>query len=314
MDTKSQPRFSLALFHPRYWVTWLLFLLWFAISQLPYAVHRVLAAVLSVVFYYVAPSRRRVAERNLELCFPELSEFEREQLLKANFYSTAMAVFESGMAWFWPRARIQGLVQVEGLEILREHQATGQGAIILSLHFTTLEIWGATFSSNVDKLDMTYRPHRNKVYDYLQHRARGRADSSDVVAAGDVRSMVKKLKQGRFVAYFPDQDYGKNHSVFAPFFGVQAATVTAMARMAKMAKVPVIPVMCARKPGIEGYKAWVMPAWENYPSADDVENATYLNAHVEKCVRMQPDQYLWVHRRFKTRPEGEGDLYRKTDR
>ncbi len=306
----QKPSLEPALFHPVYWPTWMLFGLWWFIAQLPYRLQLLFGEALGVVFYHLLRRRRWIARRNLELCFPQLNQIELERLLRANFKSTTIAFFETGIAWFCPRKRLSKLVQVEGLEHLQSHLDQGRGVLLLSLHFTTIEMLGVCINSLIDTTDMTYRPHTNPVYDYIQSRQRARHNPScTVVARGDVRAMVRSLKKGRCISYFPDQDYGRKHSVFAPFFGIPAATVTAMPRLIKMTKVPVIPLVNTRLPDGKGYLIKILPAWKNYPTDNEQVNARRLNEHIEAQIRQQPDQYLWVHRRFKTRPSGEKDVY-----
>ncbi|MGH1469663.1 MAG: LpxL/LpxP family Kdo(2)-lipid IV(A) lauroyl/palmitoleoyl acyltransferase [Cellvibrionaceae bacterium] len=310
MDTITKPTFHFSLLHPRYWSTWLLFAVWFLVAQLPFRAQKWIGKGLGQLMLLFASERRHVAEKNIQMCFPHLSQKEQRQLLIDNFYSTAFAFFETGIAWFWSKQRLKKLFHVEGLEQLQRYQNDNQGALMLILHFTTLEMWGVACNQLLDNIDMTYRPHRNPVYDLIQSWGRARHNpTSDVIAVGDVRSMVRSLKSGHFISYFPDQDHGSKHSVFVPLFGNPAATVTALARLIKMAKVPVVPLMCKRKSDGHGYDLKVLPAWKNYPSGDDERDAITLNEHVEQCILEQPDQYLWVHRRFKSRPEGEDPVY-----
>lgn len=310
MDTKTKPQFRLALLHPRYWLTWLFFGFWWLVSQLPYRLQMKMGEWLGRLFYHLLKRRRFITRRNIELCFPDLSESEREHLVRENFKSTAKAVFETGIAWFWPYKRLQKLYTLEGLEHIRSHQEKGQGVLLLTLHFTTLEIMGAAIFGLMDSMAVSYRPHRNPVYDLLQSRGRGRLNpTTRVIAAGDVRSMVRGLRDGYAVGYLPDQDYGPKHSVFVPFFGIPAATVVGLSRMAKMANVPVVPLVNFRRADGKGYVFRALPSLENFPSGDEERDARLVNAHVEKCVLEHPEQYLWMHRRFKSRPPGEPDLY-----
>ncbi len=310
MDKLTKPQFRLSLLHPRYWGTWLFFGVWFLIAQLPFRVQIWMAKGLGALMYRFAKQRRHIAEKNIQLCFPQLSEKDQQQLVSDNFTSTAFAFFETGIAWFWAQSRLKKLFDVEGLEQLQQYQDKNQGALLLILHFTTLEMWGVACNQLLNNIDMTYRPHRNPVYDLIQSKGRARHNpTSSVIAVGDVRGMVRSLRSGNFISYFPDQDHGVKHSVFAPFFGQPTATVTALARLIKMSRVPVVPLMCVRDIDGSGYSLRVLPAWENYPSGDDEVDARTLNQHVEACILEQPDQYLWIHRRFKSRPEGSLPVY-----
>ncbi|GAB1268642.1 lipid A biosynthesis lauroyl acyltransferase [Aurantivibrio infirmus] len=310
MDTKSKAQFSKRMLHPRYWLTWILFALWWLVAQLPMKLQFFFGRILGRIMFRFAHRRRLIARKNIELCFPSLSEAEREELVKKNFQATAIGLFETGMAWFGSNRRLMKLFEVKGLENIRQYIDNGQGVLLLALHFTPLEMLGICMNNLIHSTDLTYRPHRNPVYDFVQARRRARQNPSfTALAAGDVRGMVRSLKNGRCISYLPDQDYGASHSVFAPFYGIPTATVVAMARLAAMAKVKVVPMFCVRKDDDSGYEIEAMAPLENYPSGDDIADATRLNAHVEACINRQPEQYLWVHRRFKTRPPGEADVY-----
>jgi Kdo2-lipid IVA lauroyltransferase/acyltransferase len=310
MDTRSTPQFSLAFLHPRYWLTWFWFGLWWLASQLPFRLQLMLGNWLGRLGYRFLKRRRYIAQRNIDLCFPQWTVAERERLVRENFIATAMALFETGMAWFASRRRLQKLYTIEGAGHVQSHLDKGQGVLLLSLHFTSLEMLGVAMNGIIDCLAMSYRPHRNPVYDWVQSRRRAYHNpTASVIAAGDVRSMVRHLKKGHCVSYLPDQDFGPRHSVFVPLFGTLAATVTGLARLAKMANVPVVPLVNYRRADGKGYVFRALPPFENFPSGDDERDARQLNAHVEQCILAHPEQYLWVHRRFKTRPAGEADLY-----
>lgn len=303
----QKAEFSVTLLHPRYWLTWLGFGLWWLVAQLPYQWQLSLGRGLGRVLYHLAKRRRRIAERNIALCFPELSAREQQALVRTNIESTAIAVFESGMAWFWPPARLKKLFRVEGLEHLQAAEAAQQGVLLLAMHFTNLDI-GGMLLRQVHKIDAMYRPHNNAVYDYLQRRGRERIPGSRLYPREDLRQIVKDLRAGRAIWYAPDQDYGQRSGVFAPFFGVPAATVTATAQLARLGKAQVVPFVQTRQPR-GGYVVKIYPPLQGFPTGDDLADATRINALVEARVRENPSQYMWVHRRFKTRPEGEPSVY-----
>lgn len=303
----EKPRFRKHFLHPRYWPTWLLIGCWWLIAQLPFRWQLLMGRALGRAVYHLAGRRREIARRNIELCFPQLSTAERERLVRDNINSTSIALFETGMAWFWPTWRLRRLYSISGLEHLQ--QAEGQGVLLMAFHFTTLDI-GAAFVSLSASIDGMYRPHNNPVYDYIQRRGRERhRPESDAVPRDDLREMLRRLKQGRAVWYAPDQDYGKGQSVFVPFFGINAATITATAKFAKLGKAKVVPFVQYRRADGSGYDVRILPAWENFPTGDDLADARRVNALAEDCIRPHPEQYLWTHRRFKTRPDGEASLY-----
>lgn len=299
-------KFQRRFLQPRYWMLWLALGFWALLVQLPYPLLRVLARVLAWLLWWVTPSRRHIAATNIKLCFPELSAREQRRLLRRNYDSTAMALFETGMAWFWPKWRLRRLYRIRGRENLPGPD--DPGALMMALHFTTVDIGGAFIGFEAAMTAM-YRPHKNPVYDYVQRWGRERHSTGAVIPRDDVRVMLRALKRGERVWYAPDQDYGLKRSVFAPLFGMQAATVTATAKFARAGEARVIPFVQTRLPGGQGYELVVYPPLENFPTGDEVADATRINQYVEARIREQPEQYLWTHRRFKTRPPGEAKLY-----
>lgn len=187
---------------------------------------------------------------------------------------------------------------------------SGQGTMLLGIHFTTLEIGGAAVAM-ATQMDGMYRAHGNPVYDYVQACGRISKGSGDtmVFERRDVRGSMRALKHGRTLWYGPDQDYGLVQGLFAPFFGVQAATVYATARFAEKTGAAVVPFTHIRLPGSRGYKVTIHPQLKSFPVGNDLIDATRINQLIEKFILLQPDQYLWAHRRFKNRPEGEADIY-----
>lgn len=303
----DQARFSLALLHPRYWLTWLMFAFLFIVVQLPYPLLRGIAWLLGRLLLVTAVDRRHIALRNLELCFPDMAQNERKLLLRKNLDSMAMALMETAMAWFWPQWRLRRRFDIEGLEHLQSNDE--RGVILMAMHFSTLDI-GAAFLNMSTDVDGMYRPHKNPVYDFVQRRGRERHNpNNEVLTREDVRGMIRRLKQGRAVWYAPDQDYGPKQSVFVPFFGVEAATVTATAKFARLGKARVVPFVQTRLPRCRGYKVKIYPELEGFPGADEKTDAQRINQFIEQRILEQPEQYMWVHRRFKTRPEGEASVY-----
>jgi KDO2-lipid IV(A) lauroyltransferase len=305
----DRPQFRSAFLHPRYWLLWLGFALLWLLAQLPYSVLLLLGRGLGRVMLRVATSRRHIVTRNLELCFPELSPAQREQLLRRNFESTAIAFFEMAMSWWWPKARLRKLAHVEGLEHLQQAQAAGQGVILMAVHFTTLEI-GASLLGQLHTIDGMYREHDNPLFDYVQRHSRERHNlDATAVERDDVRGMLKVLRAGRAIWYAPDQDYGRKQSIFVPLFGVMAATVTATTKFARLGRALVVPFTQERLADGSGYRLVIHPPLENFPGESEEADCLRINQWVESVVSANPAQYLWAHRRFKTRPEGEAKLY-----
>ena len=306
-NTTEADQFCWSYLHPRYWLVWLGLGLTFIPSLLPYRVLLHLGKWIGRKIYRKAGKRVHIARVNLEKCFPELSVTDREALLKANFESVGIGLMEVVMAWWWPRSRLEKLVRFKGLE----HLEIEQGRLLMIMHFTTIEITGA-FIALRHSVDATYREHKNPVFEYMQRRQRLRYDrKSNLLGRRDIRGMLRSLRGGRSVWYSPDQDYGPKQSVFAPFFGVQAATVKGAPRMAKMGKAAVVPMAVTRLPDAQGYEMEVFEGWTDFPTGDDEQDAIRVNRFVEEQVRKNPEQYMWLHRRFKTRPEGEAGFYSK---
>lgn len=299
----------LALLHPRHWLIWLWLALWRLLLIFPYPVLRLLGRGLGALMYRFSRERRAIAVRNIELCFPERDAAARTRLLKDNFFSYGMAPFEIGMAWWWSNRRLAKVVKVKGLEHIETLAEQEKGALLLAAHFTTLEIGASALTMHVD-IDGMYRPNDNPVFDHVQRRGRERrAKVGAAYPREDLRGILKALRGGRILWYAPDQDYGRKQTVFAPFFGMPASSVTATARLAQMGRAAVLPFTHYRLPGNAGYEIRVHPPLEGFPTGDDVADATRINALVESYVHPCPEQYMWLHRRFKTRPEGDARVY-----
>jgi KDO2-lipid IV(A) lauroyltransferase len=304
----ERARFRAAFLHPRFWPLWLgLGLLWLVV-QLPYTVLLQLGRLLGAVMYRVSP-RRKIAARNLELCLPERSAAERNRVLRENFASNGIAFFEMAMSWWWPRARLARLAHIEGLEHLQAAQREGRGVILMALHFTTLEI-GAALLGQRHTIDGMYREHKNALFNYIQRRGRERHNlDSTAIEREDVRTMLKVLRQGRAIWYAPDQDYGRKQSLFVPLFGIEAATVTATTKFARLGRALVVPFTQERLADGSGYRLTIHPPLADFPGESEEADCLRINQWVEQAVRACPEQYLWAHRRFKTRPEGAPKLY-----
>ena len=284
-------------------------LLWRLITMLPFSILLILGTSIGKFLFLLPSKRKTIAFRNIELCFPEMTAVEHRNLLKENFSNMGIALMEVGMAWWWPNRRLEKLIAYEGLEHLNDIPF-GQGTMLLGIHYTTLEIGGAAIAMET-QMDGMYRAHGNLVYDYVQACGRVSKGGGDTVVyeRRDVRGTMRALKEGRTLWYGPDQDYGLVQGLFAPFFGIQAATVYATARFAEKTGAAVVPFTHIRLSGSQGYKVTIHKALESFPTGDDLADATRINKIIESFIRLQPDQYLWAHRRFKNRPDGEADLY-----
>ncbi len=278
------------------------------IVRLPYRWVLAAGGALGALVRLLSPRRARIARVNLALCFPGLTTAAREDLLRRHFRALGIGVLETGMAWCLPDHRLTGLIkEVQGMEHLQRARAEGKGVILLSAHVTSTEL-GVRLLNLLTPVHPMYREHENPVLRALMHDS-FKPHFEHVIPRDAVRSMLKSLREGNAVWYAPDQNYrGVNH-IFVPFFGIAAATNAATSRFARMGDALVIPYFPQRLPQGRGYRLALMPPLENFPGASEEDDCMRINAIIEDEVRQAPEQYLWVHRRFKTRPEGETDLY-----
>ncbi len=307
-DQTHLPQFSAALLHPRYWLTWFgIGILWL-IVQLPYPFLYRLGSGLGRLAMRFMKRRAHVAIRNLELCFPEMSANERHALAIKNFESTGMGLLETGMAWFWSDKRLARWMEVINFEPVYELQRQKRGILLIGVHFLTLELGARMFGMQTPGIGV-YRPNDNPVIDWLQTWGRLRSNKS-MLDRKDLKGMVKALKNGEVVWYAPDHDYGPRASVFVPLFAVdQAATTSGTWMLSRLSGAALVPFVPRRKADGKGYEL-VMLDPELSPPLDDAETtAAWMNKVVEKCILMAPEQYMWLHRRFKTRPEGVPSRY-----
>ncbi len=293
---------------PRYWPVWLGLGLMRLMAALPFRWQLTVGGKIGRWLGNIARRRRRIAEINLELCFPELSPVERTALLEAHFAALGIGLFETAMAWWAPDEKLRGLARVVGAEHLERALARGKGVLLTTGHFTTLEL-GARFITWRHPFHAMYRPHKNRLYEAVMRRERERRSGLPPLVREDVRGLLRAFKRGRAVWYAPDQNHGIRNSVFVPFFGVPACTITATSRLAALSGAAVVPYFPRRLPGAAGYEVVILPALENFPSESVEADTRRVNELLEHYIRQAPEQYLWVHRRFKTRPPGEPGVY-----
>ncbi|WP_049722300.1 LpxL/LpxP family Kdo(2)-lipid IV(A) lauroyl/palmitoleoyl acyltransferase [Gilvimarinus polysaccharolyticus] len=305
----SRTRFSASLLKPRYWLHWLGAGLWFLLAHLPYVWQMWVARKLAPLLY-LNKKRINYARVNIARCFPEKSATERELLLKSNTESMMAAVFETGIGWFWSSKRLRKLHSIEGVEHIHQAERDGVGVLLLTTHFSTLDIGSAFLGCNIE-FDGLYRPHGNKVYDYLQRKGReSYCVTGEAIPRDNIRAMIAKLRKGRAVWYAPDRDLGEKNSVFVNFFGVPAATVTATSKIVKLGRARVIPFTQVRLNDGSGYKLTIHPPLDGFPSGDDIADTQRISDFMAEQIAKCPEQYFWAQPRFKTRPPGEPDFYR----
>ncbi|QLK59620.1 kdo(2)-lipid IV(A) palmitoleoyltransferase [Enterobacteriaceae bacterium Kacie_13] len=304
----TSPRFRASFLHPRYWLTWFGLGVLFLLVQLPYPVLYRLGVWLGRTSMRFLKRRVSITRRNLQLCFPDLTPDQVEARIVSNFESLGMGLLETGMAWFWSDARVKRWFDVSGLHNLKKAQENNQGVLVIGVHFMSLELGGRAMGLCQPMMAM-YRPHNNKAMEFVQTWGRMRSNKA-MLDRKDLRGMVHALKKGEAVWFAPDQDYGPRGSVFAPLFAVdEAATTSGTYMLARLAKPALITVVLVRKPAGKGYDLVIQPALQDYPIDDELAAAAYMNRVIETEIMRAPDQYLWLHRRFKTRPAGTPSLY-----
>ncbi len=278
----------------------------YTISWLPYKWQLFLGRMLGKLLFKIGSNRKKVALKNLQLCFPQLSAAQHQQMLKRNFENTGIALFETGMGWWWPDWRINRKVVVTGLEHLEQARREGQGILLLAMHYLTIEINCRGMGYN-NPMVVFYRPHNNELMEYFQYRGRGRSNKY-MLGKRDVRGLINALADGEACVYLPDQDYGRKRSLFVPFFAVKdAATTTGTLIFARQPKVRTFMIIPTRNDDGSGYTIEITKPLDNFPSDDDQADLIRINQELEKAISQKPEQYMWLHRRFKTRPH-ENDL------
>jgi len=304
----SLPPFRAALLSPRCWPAWLaLALIWLA-ARLPLPLLRALGRALGTLTRHLPGERRRVAIRNIELCFPEYTAAQRALLLRATLADLGFMLVEFALAWMGSRRAMAKIpCAIEGLEHLEQCRTAGRGVLLVGAHFSHLELCARLVSQRI-LIGGMYRIMDNPAFEWAVLRARLRyADA--MFAKEDLRATVKYLKRGGTVWYAPDQDMRGKDGVFVPFFGVAAATITATHHLARLSGAAVIPFFHKRRDDGRGYAIRLLPPLFDFPSGDVTADTARINAVIEQMVREAPEQYLWVHKRFKSRPPGEAPLY-----
>ncbi len=282
------------------------FLFWL-LHFLPYSILVALGNGLGALLYHLANERRRVATINLQLCFPDMDDATREQMVRAHFKAFTRGVIERCILWWSSAERINSLIRVEGIEHF--DAIKDKPSILLTPHFVGMDAGGQWIAQHTDTVCM-YANQKNRYLTDLLLKKRARFGKQRLYSRQQgLRPILKGLRAGMPFIYPPDQDQGIKDGAFIPFFGVPAATMASVPRIAKMADAKVVPSITRMLPGTQGYVLTFYPAWENYPSGDDIADARRMNEFIEQRVLEMPEQYFWVHKRFKTRPEGEARFY-----
>jgi KDO2-lipid IV(A) lauroyltransferase len=297
----------LPTYHPAYWPTWLGLWLMRVITLLPLPMLWVLGSVLGA-FVHLFPSKiKNVALTNVGLCFPELGKKGQRRLVRRHFRSLGVSIICYGLGWWASVSRLNRLMKARERHFYDNTVASGRNIIILAPHFLALDITGIWLSSERGMISM-YRESRNRLIDRMLRR-RTRFGGIIFERKSNLKALIRKIREGRPFYYLPDQDPGGAEGVFVPFFGVPAATVTALSRIAKMTEAVVIPCYNRILPWGRGFEVRFEEPLYDFPSDDPEKDARRMNEEVERVVRQNPEQYLWGYRRFKTRPEGSPPVY-----
>lgn len=282
------------------------FILWL-IHFLPFRVIVAMGNGLGTLLYPLATERRNVGNINLKLCFPDMSDAAREQLLREHFKMFCRGLLERTILWWASGEYISSLIRVEGIEHFEAIR--NKPAILLTPHFVGMDAGGQWVAQHTDTVCM-YANQKNPYMTELLLKKRARFRNQHLYSRQQgLRPILKGMRAGMPFIYPPDQDQGVKDGAFIPFFGVPAATMTSVPRIAQMAGAKVVPSITRMLPGGQGYVLTFYPAWENYPSGDDIKDARRMNEFIEQRILEMPEQYFWLHKRFKTRPEGEKRFY-----
>jgi Kdo2-lipid IVA lauroyltransferase/acyltransferase len=273
---------------------------------LPFRAVAAIGEGVGAVVFWLIPERRRVTRINLAKCFPHFSDAERERLARAHFRAFVRSIVDHGILWWSRPKRVERLVQIEGFEHLKA--LAGQKVVLFAPHFVGLDAGGIRLSKQWPRMASMYSRQKDPLFDRLLHRGRLRFGGEIYPRQAGIRKILRSVQSGEAFYYLPDMDFGPKAAVFVPFFGVPAATTVGLSYIARITGAHVVPCVTRMLPGGR-YVARLYPAWTAFPSGDDQADARRMLAFIEERVREMPEQYLWMHKRFKTRPEGEARFY-----
>lgn len=303
-----QPPFQARFLLPQYWPVWLFAATLYCIALLPLPALRAISRFNAMLLRRFAKKRVAVAYRNLALCYPEMPVEERRALWKKNIDYTAMALFETAIGWWWPQRRVESIASIKGLEHIDAIRAQGKGVLCLAIHNVNLEVGGRIMGLSRPAVGF-YRKHDNPLMDYFQYKGRVRSNKY-MIHKKNSRAFIQALDRGEVGLYLPDQDYGRAQSRFVPFGGMPTTATTA-ATLMFASRANCVPVLVASRVTLKGYEVTIYPPIDYLDVNHPEQSLTRLNQDILALVNEQPESYLWMHKRFKTQPDGEkGALYR----
>jgi len=305
MPADKLPR---ALLHPRHWPLWAGLALLRLLVYLPQRVRVALGAGLGELAYRFAPKSRRVAETNIKLCFPALAAAAHQELVRRYFRAAGAALFGVSLIWWGSVKRLQGLMHYRNREHYDRAYNAGKNIILLAPHFLALEVVGV-FLAHERRILTMYKKPRNDLLDWMMRRRRLRFGGGMIERDSHLKALIRIVRNRIPFYYLPDQNPGEASHVFAPFFGVPTATLTALSRLTRLTDAAVIPCFARTLPKGKGYEIIFKPPLENFPTDDPLADAVRMNGIIEDAIREMPEQYIWTYRRFKSRPPGAPSLY-----
>jgi KDO2-lipid IV(A) lauroyltransferase len=295
--------------HPRYWPTWIGLAVMRLVSWLPLPLIALAGGALGMLLYALHAKRRHIVNVNIRRCFPELPPRQQARIARRHFRAFGQTLLDIGIAWWASESRIKRLTRFRGRDHYDRALRENKNIILLAPHFLGLEYGGIRLSTERPMVTV-FRHPVNKLLSVVMERARSRFQLRLVEHIKPLTTLVRQMKSHVPLYYLPDQDAGLRQSVFAPFFGIPAATFAVLPRFAEMTGAVVIPCITRQLSWGRGYEIDFRPPLNNYPSGDPVADTTRMNKEIEDAVRERPEQYFWLHKRFKTRPKGEKDFYK----
>ena len=293
---------------PKHWPLWIAIGILRLIASLPISLIYKIGSALGMLIYRVIPSRRRAARINIKQAYPDFTKQEIDALNKKSFKSLGISIFEMGIAWFEKSSVLKQQCQIEGKEHLDQAIANNKAVILLTGHFTTLEIGARLIGFYCDKYNGVFKKAHDPLFNAIMVHYRSNF-GDELIDNKNVRSIIRGLRKGHATWFAPDQDFHRQEIVFTPFLGGIASTLTATAKIARLAGAAVVPFYQVRLENGKGFKIIVLPALENFPSDNIEADSARVNKVIEKMVYDCPEQYLWSHKRFKTQPDKKTDFY-----